>query len=479
MKGRADRRVLTCPSDWHMPNPVLFRFSRAMGILECGIKSFDAAYPTARGADCSAQNSPSLMKRCSFQASGDHGPMSYQPRSLERPTVLVLGADGYLGWPMSLYLSARSYRVVAVDNFSKRRWEAEAGVAPLAPVPDMPSRLRLWEHIFGAAIEWRLVDLCDAGQVDALVADYCPDAIVHFGEQPSAPYSMIDVGHAAATQLNNVVGTLNVLFALRDRAPDCHLVKLGTMGEYGCPNVDIEEGWITVHQNGRSDRLPFPKLPNSFYHLSKVHDSHNIHFCCRAWGLRATDLNQGVVYGVQTEETALHPELRTSFHYDTVFGTVLNRFCTQAAIGMPITVYGKGGQTRGFIDIRDTMACIALALEHPPRHGEFRVFNQFTEQFTVNQLAELVRVARAGHGLEAKVIHLPNPRNEAEEHYYNAKHQLLSDLGLKPHLLSVTLVEQMIGWVEEHAHGLDPSALQDPSVTWSRGRTPLSTEVQR
>jgi UDP-sulfoquinovose synthase len=395
--------------------------------------------------------------------------MTAEPANAPRRTVLVLGADGYLGWPMSLYLSLRGWDVVAGDNFSKRRWEAEVGAAPLAPIADMAVRLRRWEQVSGIAIEWRTVDLRDAGEVSTLVSEQRPAAIVHFAEQPSAPYSMIDVEHAAATQLNNVVGTINLLFAIRDHVPDCHLVKLGTMGEYGCPDIDIEEGWITIHQNGRSDRLPFPKLPNSFYHLSKVHDSHNIHFCCHAWGLRATDLNQGVVYGVQTDETALHPELRTSFHYDTVFGTVLNRFCTQAATGLPITVYGKGGQTRGFLDIRDTMACIALALEHPPQRGELRVFNQFTEQFTVSQLAGLVRAARAGHGLQTTIVHLPNPRNEAEEHYYNAKHQRLLDLGLEPHLLSKTLLDQMIGWVEEHARAVDADSMQNPHVTWSRG----------
>jgi UDP-sulfoquinovose synthase len=385
------------------------------------------------------------------------------------PTVVVLGADGYLGWAMSLHLSRRGFHVIATDNLSKRQWEAEVSAAPLAPIYPMETRIARWRDISERTIEWRNVDLRDADQTEQLIADYRPDAVVHFAEQPSAPYSMIDLEHAASTQLNNVLGTLNLLFAIREHAPGCHLVKLGTMGEYGCPNIDIEEGWITIQHNGRSDRLPFPKLPHSFYHLSKVHDSHNIMFACRVWGLRATDLNQGVVYGVQTDETSLHEELRTSFHYDTIFGTALNRFCTQAAIGVPLTVYGRGGQTRGYLDIRDTMACITLALEKPAEPGEFRVFNQFTEQFSVAELAGLVQRVRAEYGLETSVTHVPNPRVELEEHYYNAKHQRLLELGLQPHLLSDTLLESMIEWVQQHANGVDEVALQKPSVTWTGG----------
>src|SRR5207302_9459050 len=190
-------------------------------------------------------------------------------------------------------------------------------------------------------------------------------------------------GRAVQTQRNNVLGTLNVLHALTKYVPEAQLVKLGTMGEYGTPNIDIEEGWLDVELNGRSDRLPFPKMPGSFYHLSKVHDSHNIHFACRVWGLAATDLNQGVVYGIATDETELHPELRTSFHYDAVFGTALNRFCAQAVAGVPLTVYGAGGQKRGFLNIRDTLECVRLAAENPAERGEVRVFNQFTEVFSV------------------------------------------------------------------------------------------------
>ncbi|MGC1909463.1 MAG: NAD-dependent epimerase/dehydratase family protein, partial [Candidatus Dormiibacterota bacterium] len=261
----------------------------------------------------------------------------------------------------------------------------------------------------------------------------------------------------------------NLLFAIRDRAPDCHLIKLGTMGEYGTPNIDIEEGYLDIEHNGRRDRLPFPKVPGSFYHLSKVHDSANIHFTCRVWGIRATDLNQGVVYGVETADTELHPDLHTRFDFDSIWGTALNRFCVQAAVGQPLTVYGRGGQTRGYLDIRDTMACITLALENPAERSECRVFNQFTEQFSINELAQLVSAARAQHGLETQVSHIPNPRFEREEHYYNAKHQHLLDLGLKPHMLGDTLLDSVIGKVAKYAKRVDPVLLAQPSVSWKTG----------
>ena len=255
---------------------------------------------------------------------------------------------------------------------------------------------------------------------------------------------MLSRRHAVLTQVNNVVGTLNVIYAMRDFAPESHLVKLGTMGEYGTPNIDIEEGYIEINHNGRKDMMQFPKKPGSFYHLSKVHDSHNIEFVCRVWGLRATDLNQGVVYGVHTDEAELHPDLATRFDYDDVWGTVLNRYCVQAAIDHPLTVYGKGGQTRGFLDIRDTLACVELALENPADSGEFRVFNQFTEQFTVLELAEMVADGARKMGWEPMIENVPNPRVELEEHYYNAKHTKLLDLGLQPHLLSETLIDSLL-----------------------------------
>jgi UDP-sulfoquinovose synthase len=282
---------------------------------------------------------------------------------------------------------------------------------------------------------------------------------------------MIDQKHAVYTQHNNVINTLNVLYAIADVDPSIHLVKLGTMGEYGTPNIDIEEGFIEITHKGRTDVLPFPKNPHSFYHLSKVHDSHNIQFCCRIWGLRSTDLNQGVVYGQETEETVQHPELLTRFDYDGVFGTVLNRFVVQAVSGHPITVYGKGGQTRGTLDIRDTVRCVELACLNPPDQGEYRVFNQFTESFSVLDFANMVAEAYSG---TVKIEHTELVRVEKEDHYYNAVHTRLLDLGLEPHLLGKETLQSMLAMVERFKDRVDPKAFT-ATVNWRRASNYLPT----
>ena len=383
--------------------------------------------------------------------------------------ILVLGGDGYCGWATALYLANQGHSIGIVDNFVRRQWDHELGAQTLTPIRPLVERLAVWQELTGKKIESFVGDVTDYDFLASVMSNFRPDAVVHFAEQRSAPYSMIDRKHAVFTQTNNVVGTLNLLYAIREIVPDCHLVKLGTMGEYGTPNIDIEEGYITIEHNGRSDRLPFPKQPGSFYHLSKVHDSHNIAFTCKAWGIRATDLNQGVVYGTTTKETSMDEALINRFDYDEVFGTVLNRFCAQAALGYPLTVYGKGGQTRGFLDIRDTVRCVEIACQNPAKQGEFRVFNQFTEQFTVLQLAELVKEAGKEVGLEVEIDHLPDPRVEAEEHYYNAKHSTLIALGLKPHLLSKSLLDSLINIAVHYRDRIDAS-LFAPQVNWRNPR---------
>ncbi len=297
--------------------------------------------------------------------------------------------------------------------------------------------------------------------------------VIHYGQQASAPYSMASREQAVETQYGNVIGNLNLLFAIRDHVPECHLVKLGTMGEYGQPNIDIEEGYIEIEHKGRKDNLPFPKLPASLYHCSKVHDSTNIHFACRTWGLRATDLNQGVVYGIETEEAAGDERLITRFDYDEVFGTVLNRFCLQAVIGHPLTVYGSGGQTRGFLNIRDTLQCVELAALNPADGGEFRVFNQFTEQFSVIDLAHLVKEAGEHLGYSVEIQHCENPRVEKEQHYYNAIHTKLLDLGLEPTLLGEELVESMIHAIERHKERVIEGHI-DPRTRWNPAKSPAA-----
>jgi UDP-sulfoquinovose synthase len=358
--------------------------------------------------------------------------------------ILVLGGDGYCGWPTALHLSVRGHEVGILDSFVRRLWDHELGIESLTPIQSLRERVTVWREVTGVRLPVFVADLQDYHALARALSEFEPDVVVHFAEQRSAPYSMIDREHAVFTQMNNVVGTLNLLFALRALRPDCHLVKLGTMGEYGTPNIDIEEGFLEVEHNGRRDVLPFPKQPGSFYHLSKVHDSHNIMFSCRLWGLRATDLHQGIVYGTLTPEITRHPGLINRFDYDDVFGTALNRFCVQAAIGHPLTVYGLGGQTRGFLDIRDTVRCIELAVLNPPAPGEYRVFNQFTEQFSVGELADRVRATAAPLGLAVAIRHLPNPRVEGERHHYRAVHTGLRDLGLEPHLLSGSLLNSLL-----------------------------------
>jgi UDP-sulfoquinovose synthase len=381
--------------------------------------------------------------------------------------VLVIGGDGYCGWATALHLANKGYEVGIVDNLIRRHWDIELGVDTLTPIASIQKRINHWQALTGKHIDLFVGDITKYDFLQKAFSDFEPQAVVHFGEQRSAPYSMIDREHAVLTQVNNVVGTLNILYAIKEHCPDCHLVKLGTMGEYGTPNIDIEEGYITIEHNGRKDTLPYPKQPGSFYHVSKCQDSLNIHFACRVWGLRATDLNQGVVYGVLTEETGMDELLINRLDYDGVFGTALNRFCIQAAIGHPLTVYGKGGQTRGFLDIRDTVRCVELAIANPAEQGKLRVFNQFTEMFSVLDLAHMVQKAGQTMGLKVAIDHLENPRVELEQHYFNAKNTNLLDLGLQPHLLSEALLDSLLNVAVKYRDRVDVAQIL-PKVSWRR-----------
>jgi UDP-sulfoquinovose synthase len=397
--------------------------------------------------------------------------------------ILLLGGDGYLGWPTALRFSARGHEVVIVDSFARRRWHLERATDSLTPIATLPDRLDAWREVSGREIVAHVGDVQDGDFVERIVGEFLPEAVVHYAEHSSAPYSMLSRRHAVETQTNNVVGTLNLLFALREHVPACHLVKLGTMGEYGTPNIDIEEGYLEIEHRGRRDVLPFPKMPGSLYHLSKVHDSHNIHFACRTWGLRATDLNQGVVYGIETEETALDERLVTRFDYDELFGTALNRFCVQAVIDHPLTVYGNGTQTRGFLNLHDTLQCVELAVLNPAALGEFRVFNQFTEQFSVLKLAELVRRAGASLGYDVAIERYVNPRVEAEDHYYKAVNRKLLELGLEPHYLGDELVRSLLSTIARYRDRVITRAIE-PSVSWrpgdlSTGDVHLASEAGR
>jgi UDP-sulfoquinovose synthase len=386
--------------------------------------------------------------------------------------ILVLGGDGYLGWPTALHLSAVGHDVGICDNLVRRDYDKEMGVSSLVPIATIEERVAAWGKESGRQLTTYIGDLTDAPFVHQMIREFEPDTIVHFAEQRSAPYSMIDQQHAVYTQTNNVVGNLNVLYAIADLNRDIHLVKLGTMGEYGYPNIDIEEGWIEIEHKGRKDRMLYPKKPGSFYHLSKVHDSHNIEFACRIWDLKATDLNQGIVYGQRTDESADIPALQTRFDYDGVFGTVLNRMVIQATLGHPLTVYGAGGQTRGMLNIVDTLECVRIASENPAAAGEFRVFNQFTEAFSVMEMANIVKDAYDG---DVTIEHVENPRVEAEQHYYNAVHSGLVDLGLKPHLLNETLIDDLFKVAEQHKAIVNVDAIR-PTVKWRSTTSELSTK---
>lgn len=389
--------------------------------------------------------------------------------------VLVIGGDGYCGWATALYLSNQGYEVGILDSMVRRHWDLQLQVETLTPIAPIQQRIQRWKDLTGKKIDLYIGDITNYDFLSTTLHQFEPESIVHFGEQRSAPFSMIDREHAVTTQVNNVVGTLNILYAMKEDFPDCHLVKLGTMGEYGTPNIDIEEGYIKIEHNGRTDTLPYPKQPGSFYHLSKVHDSHNIHFACKIWGIRATDLNQGIVYGVAltgllNDKTIQDELLINRLDYDGVFGTALNRFCIQAAIGHPLTVYGTGGQTRGFLDIRDTVRCMEIAIANPAQPGEFRVFNQFTEMFSVLDLAEMVKKAGKTMDLDVQINHLDNPRVELEQHYFNAKNTNLLELGLKPHYLSDSLLDSLLNFAIKYKTRVDKNHIL-PKVSWHREKT--------
>lgn len=386
--------------------------------------------------------------------------------------VLICGIDGYIGWPLGLSLMAgEDFEIFGVDNFSRRSWVEDAGSVSAFPIAAMDERLPVAETVFGNAPTFFHGDLRDYDFIAEVLAEVDPHAIVHLGEMPSAPYSMKDAEHAYFTQENNVLGTLNLLFAMRDHCPEAHLVKLGTMGEYGTPNLDIPEGFFEVEFNGRSDFLPFPRQPGSFYHLSKVHDSHNVAFTCKVWGFSSTDIMQGVVYGTTTAEIERDERLRTRFDFDSVFGTAINRFCAQAVIGEPLTPYGRGGQTRGFICLRDSIQCLALTLRNPPGLGEYRVFNQFDEVYDVFSLAQAVSKTADELNLRPSISHIRNPRIEAEDHYYNPESLALRKLGFSPtHTLHEELKLMLTDLMPHRERILKMKDAIYPAIDWNPSR---------
>ncbi len=368
--------------------------------------------------------------------------------------ILILGGDGYLGWPTAMHLSALNHEVTVVDNYLRRRLSFEENVEALTPAPNLLERIRLWQEKRGLTIKPYIGDLSDWSFIANVFDETEPEVVIHYAEQPSAPYSMLNRAAASLTLNNNLNVTANVIYAVREFCPQAHIIKLGTMGEYGTPNIDIEEGWLDIKHKGRSDKLLFPRQAGSLYHTTKIMDTDLLWFYVRTWGLRVTDLMQGPVYGIFTEESRGHEELLPFFNYDELFGTVLNRFIAQAVAGYPLTVYGGGGQTRGYLNIQDTVNCVRLSLENPANLGELRIFNQFTETFTVNELAEKVKTVGKNLGLNVKVKRIKNPRKEKESHYYNPAHTGLLDLGLQPNYLTDKALEEMLSHVEKHKNNI-------------------------
>ena len=379
------------------------------------------------------------------------------------PHILILGGDGYLGWPSAMYFSNRGYTVTVVDNYFRRNACTELDVGMLYPVPTLVQRARIWHELTGKEIKVVIGDLTDPmlmrsffnGTVEYTWAvdkkfSGIPETVMHYAEQPSAPYSLIDYRYANITVQNNLLVTNNLMWALRDFSRETHVVHIGTMGEYGTPNIDIEEGWIEIEHKGRKDKFLFPRQASSLYHTTKIMDTDLMWFGVRMWDLRVTDLMQGPVYGIDTKESAMSPELKTIFNYDEIFGTILNRFIVQAIVDYPLTVYGKGGQTRGYLNINDTLQCVYMAEKTPAKQGELRIFNQIMETFSANELAEKVQRVGKKLGYEVKIDHLENPRREAEEHYYNPTYQGLIEIGVEPHFLTDDVLAGMFRVVEQY-----------------------------
>jgi UDP-sulfoquinovose synthase len=370
-----------------------------------------------------------------------------------------LGGDGYLGWPTAMHLSAKGHEIAVVDSYLRRQLCLEENAEPLFNVPNLHDRARLWEAESGRNISVFISDLAQWDPISEVFQAFMPEAIIHYAEQPSAPYSMLNRRAATLTLNNNLQVTANVIYAVREFAPEAHIIKLGTMGEYGTPAIDIEEGWIDIEHNGRKDRFLYPRQAGSLYHTTKIMDTDLLWFYVRMWNLKVTDLMQGPVYGFLTYENERNENLFPFFNYDEIFGTVLNRFVVQAVAGYPLTVYGKGGQTRGYLNIKDTLQCVRLSLENPPLKGELRIFNQFVETFSVNDLAEKTQRVAQQLGMQLKIRKIDNPRKEAESHYYNPAHTGLLEIGLEPHYLTDEVLAQMMETVIKHKDKINRAAI--------------------
>lgn len=355
---------------------------------------------------------------------------------LDGMKVLILGMDGYLGWPLALKLAKLGCKVYGIDNMLRRKLVAERGAQSVTEIRTMQERIEAARRHLGVDIEFREMDLLDRNALFAYIREIQPESIVQFAEIPSAPYSMADVDKAVNTIQNNVVGTLGLLFGVRDHAPEASIIKLGTMGEYGSPLTGrplfegLFPGDAVLQYQGQEWSLGgelTPRDPVSFYHVSKVQGTFSVYEACKYWWLRSYDVMQGVIYGNWSDELQAHPDLNTRFDIDEWWGTVVNRFVAQAAIGMPLTIYGSGNQTRGYITLRDAMQCITRLIAAPPDPGQYDVVNQVTDVFSVMQIAQMVATIGREFGLDVEVERIENPRVESEEHPYEVIHEKLQD----------------------------------------------------
>ncbi|MCB0110777.1 MAG: NAD-dependent epimerase/dehydratase family protein [Caldilineaceae bacterium] len=379
--------------------------------------------------------------------------------------VLILGGDGYLGWPTAMSFAAKGHRVYVIDNYLRRTVAQQTQSEALMPNPNLNDRAAIFRSVSDLDIQVQIGDCTDYRTVEKIFREFQPETVVHYAEQPSAPYSMISYDHAHLTLNNNLNATFNLIWAVMEHAPDCHIIKLGTMGEYGTPNIDIEEGWLEIEHKGRKDKFLFPRAAGSLYHTTKVLDTDLLWFYVRTFGIRVTDLMQGPVYGLSTDESDMDNRLLPNFHYDDIFGTVVNRFLVQAVAGVPLTVYGKGGQVRGYLNLRDTLHCVELAMTKPAQKGELRILNQFTETFSVNQLAEKVQQVGNQMKLNVAIKAIDNPRKEKEDHYYNPAHSGLLDLGLQPNYMTDDVVAGMLEKILPYQERIDTQKIL-PRVRW-------------
>lgn len=398
-----------------------------------------------------------------------------------KDSIAIFGADGYIGWPLSIHLGCRNpdKKIVLVDNLVTRKLVKSVGSRSLVPIKSMKERVESYEKITGQNnLEFVFADARDPETVDRIFAKYLPSSVVHLAQQRSAPFSMIDQEHALYSQLNNIATNMNIVHALARHTPSAHLLKMGSMGEYGTPGIEISEGEMEVERKGRTAKIMFPPAGQSWYHLSKIFDTFNVKLANKLFGLTATDIMQGVVYGVRVDET-VDDALATRFDFDSNWGTVINKYVVQSVLLNKLLIYGKGKQKRGFLSLYDSINCLTLLLENPPAKGEYRIVNQLDEIYDTLELARKVQAIGKEFGIEAELESIENPRVEKEEHYYEVEHNVLPSLGFKREKeLDRVLFEIFEAVIKnkERAEGMEN--LVYPNVSWKSAKSKFTKNLR-